>query len=88
MSEFTVKSTQFRKVQGDVQFESTAAKTESVEAIIKVNEPDYVPDSFRVRSRIDAYMVTGETSAENLIKLENDPKVESVSVSRSLRVIE
>jgi hypothetical protein len=88
LSEFTVKPTQFRKVQGNVQFESAAGKSEAVEAIIKVKEPDYVPDTLRVRSRIDAYIVTGEISTEDLSKLENDPKVESVSVSRRLRVIE
>lgn len=88
MSGFTIKPTQFRKVQGDVHLEAAPGKSEAVEAIIKVNEPGYVPDASRVRSRIDPYMVTVEIPTQELGNLESDPKVVSVSVSRRLRVIE
>lgn len=88
MSGFKVKPAQFHKVQGNVQLESTLGHAETVDAIIKVNEAGYVPDVIHLRSRIDDFMMTGETSTDDLESLESDPRVESVSVSRRLRVIE
>jgi hypothetical protein len=88
MSAFTVRPQQFRKVQGDVRSLGSLDKTEIVEAIVKVKEPDYVPDGVKVRSRIDSRMLTGELPTDILRDLEDDPKVEAVSISRRLRVIE
>jgi len=78
----------YRKVHGNIASEGKLGHRETVEAIVKVNEPGYVPDAVRVRARIDPFMITGEARTEDLMELELDPKVESVSVGRRLRVIE
>ena len=61
---------------------------EPVEAIFKVKRPGYVPSSVTPRARIDSLMFTGSMRAGDLDSLETDADVESVSVSRRLRVIE
>lgn len=53
-------------------------------AIISVNEPDYIPEGVDVRSRIDSTMLTGSFLAKSLEKIQSDPKVQSVSLSRKL----
>ena len=66
----------------------TLRPDERVEAIFKVNKPDYVPAHVRVRSRIDAVMFTGEFRAGALQQIESDSNVVSVSLSKRLRFIE
>jgi hypothetical protein len=61
---------------------------ETLTAIIRVNEPDYVPQGVDVRSRIDSTILTGSFLAKSLKKLQSDPKVQSVSLSRKLHKIE
>jgi hypothetical protein len=58
-----------------------------VEAIFKVSKTDYVPDRVKVRARIDATMFTGEVTYGLLEELEQDPNVESLSVSKRLRIL-
>ena len=88
MSGFSIRPSTYSKVRGRVDLEPALDHVEVVEAILKVNEPGYVPDDFKVRTRIDQFMVTGETRTDALGALDDDPKVDAVSVSRSLRVIE
>ena len=61
---------------------------EPVEAIIQVREADYVPAEVRVRARIDATMFTAELAAGALDRVQADPRVVSVALSRRLRLIE
>lgn len=61
---------------------------ESLTAIIKVNEADYVPKDVQVRARIDSNMITGSFPAKSLKKLQSDPKVESLSLPERLQMIE
>jgi hypothetical protein len=56
-------------------------------AIIKLNEPDYVPRDVEVRARIDSTLITASFNGKSLEKLQSDPKVESVSLSRKLQSI-
>ena len=58
---------------------------DSLTAIIRVSEPDYVPEDVNVRARIDPTLITASFLARALEKLESDPKVESVSLSRKLQ---
>ena len=57
-----------------------------VEAIIKVNQPNYVPKNVNVRAQIDPQIFTCEISAKQLTDLENDPQVVSIAVSKKLHV--
>jgi hypothetical protein len=84
MSKFSITPSKFRKVQGAPK-EHTPGP---VEMIVKVKEKNYVPSGVKVRSRIDPMMFTCEAPAETLERLEDDPKVTSVAVSRPLRIIE
>ncbi len=59
-----------------------------VRAIVKVSEPDYVPLRLRLRSRIDPCMITVECRYGAIAMLENDPRVESVSLHEPLRMID
>ncbi len=58
-----------------------------VEAIFKVRKTDYVPSKVKVRARIDGTMFTGEVTFGLLKELEKDPNVESMSVSKRLRIL-
>lgn len=60
----------------------------SVEAIIKVNKPNYRPKNIKVRAQIDPQMFTCEISAKQLTNLEKDPQVASIAVSKKLHVID
>jgi hypothetical protein len=57
-----------------------------VQAIIKVKETGYVPSCVTLRASISPEIFTGEFNSDDLKSLEQDPKVESVSVSRKLKL--
>ena len=59
-----------------------------VQAIIKVRKPNYVPQYVRVRASIGSGIFTCELKYEDLESLEQDPKVESVSISKDLKSAE
>ena len=88
MSGFDVKQARFGKVRGDLDLEAAEQVSGTVEAIVKVNEDNYVPPGVKVRARIDPTMLTGEIPTSLLPELEGNPKVASVSVSRRLRIID
>jgi hypothetical protein len=87
VSKFEIKPGKLQKVQGGAALQS-AEDHDPIEMIVKVEEDHYVPTGVKVRGRIDATMFTGEASRDVLDRLEQDPKVTSVSVSRPLRIIE
>ena len=66
----------------------TLEEDESVEVIIKVRKPHYLPPDVIVRAQIDPYMFTGKIFAKALPRLDQDPEVISVAVGKKLRVIE
>ncbi len=59
-----------------------------VELIVKVNAPGYVPPEIELRTRIDDTMFTGNTAVSNLKNLDMAEKVQSISVTKRLRIIE
>ena len=61
---------------------------EMVLAIVKVSEPDYVPYCTRLRSRIDRHMFTAECRYAAVSMLKADPRVESVALQETLRMID
>jgi hypothetical protein len=68
--------------------EDEIAPDDSLTAIIKVSEPHYVPQDVDVRARIDPTLITASFLGKSLEKLQSDPKVESVSLSRKLQNME
>lgn len=60
---------------------------EKVTLIVKVNEPNYVPEGFKVRSRVDEQMFTAECSSDDLAAARRDPHVVSLAPARQLRQI-
>ena len=61
---------------------------ETIEAVFKVSDPDYIPDGVEMRARIDATMFTGTIPSGEVERIQSDPKVESVEVSKRLRIID
>jgi hypothetical protein len=60
---------------------------EILTAIFKVKKSNYVPESVKLRARIDEQMFTGEFAARDLHEIESDDNVESIALSRPLRLI-
>ncbi|RVU17791.1 hypothetical protein [Methylobacterium oryzihabitans] len=78
----------FKKVRGASRLSALAMKRGGVVGVIvRVSEPGYVPPGVTVRSRVDALLMTAEAPASHLTALDADPKVESVKLSRPLRVV-
>ena len=81
-----------RKKQTDAKIEAASAKPvtarddEVVLVIVKVKEANYVPGGFKVRSRIDDEMFTAECAGADLRAAQSDPKVESIALTKRLRV--
>jgi hypothetical protein len=62
------------------------ADSEIVSAIVKVKVPNYVPKGFTVRSRVDETMFTADCNGSALRSAQEDPNVESVALSKRLRL--
>lgn len=56
-----------------------------VQAIMKVNEENYVPRGVRLRAPIGSGIFTCELRYGDLESLEQDPRVESISISKTLK---
>jgi len=81
-----VPSPDYSKIELNPHLESQqSAESEPIEAIIKVSEENYLPAGIKVRARISSYLFTAELLASDLERLEKDPCVVSISVSRGLR---
>ena len=61
---------------------------DSLTAIIRVSEPDYVPKDVNVRARIDPTLITASFLGKWLKALQSDPRVQSVSLSKRLQNME
>ena len=55
--------------------------------IVKVRKPNYVPDGFEVRTRIDDTLFTADCTGAELRAAANDPNVESIAPSKRIRHI-
>ncbi len=60
----------------------------TAEAIFKVRDPDYVPHGVELRARIDSTLFTGTVPSCEVERVQSDPKVESVEVTKRLRIID
>lgn len=61
-----------------------SSKDGVLEVIVKVEKPNYIPKGVSVRAQISPQLFTSAISGTQLKTLEQDPKVQSVSVSRTL----
>ncbi len=61
---------------------------ETLEAIFKVRSKEHVPAKVNPRASIDSTMFTGTFLARDLDAIEADPLVESIAVSKTLRVVD
>jgi hypothetical protein len=57
-----------------------------VQAIIQVKDADYVPKGVKVRASISPHLLTADLLQGDLPALELDPKVESISISKRLKL--
>jgi hypothetical protein len=67
--------------------EPDLAPGEIVNAIIKVKQENYVPPGVHLRARIDPCMFTASFAAGDFSKIESDPNVASVEISKPLNLI-
>lgn len=63
-------------------------KGETMAAIVEVKVPDYVPEGVKIRGRISDLIFTADLTEENLLALEEDPNVKSLSLSERQRLIQ
>lgn len=76
------------KVEASSVIPLTHKASDVVQAIIKVKKANYVPICVRIRASISPCIFTGEFKYDDLVSLEQDPEVESVSVSKNLKSAE
>jgi hypothetical protein len=74
------------KVEFDIAREAYGLGDAPFSAIVKVDEPNYVPDCVTLRVRISPEIFTAQISPPDLELLEKDPRVVSISPSRLLQV--
>ncbi len=78
--------TKLRKLEAPEPSRAARPLTGVVAAIVKVRSPRYRPPGVTVRSTISETLFTAEFPVETLLQLENDPEIESISVSRKLQL--
>ena len=76
------------KVEADSVIALANNGSDVVQAIIKVKKPDYVPICVRLRASMSPNIFTGEFKYDDLESLQQDPEVESVSISKKLKSVE
>ena len=52
--------------------------------IVNVDQADYIPAGIYVRQKITPFIFTSEVKGEDLLRLDNDPRVISVEVCRKM----
>jgi hypothetical protein len=73
------------KITGSRSAAPLPGAAETVSVIVKVAKPGYVPPGFRVRARVDERMFTADCEGAALERIETDPDVVSVALSRKLQ---
>jgi len=79
-----IKLKDLSKVESSSVIPLTTNASETVQAIIKVKDADYVPKGVKVRASISPHILTGDLKRGDLPALERDPQVESISISKRL----
>lgn len=78
-----------RKVSGPLaQSLDDVDPDELLSAIVKVNEAGYVPEAADERARVSETLFTANVRRAALDKLEDDPRVVSVELSKRLGLID
>ncbi|MGI9422027.1 MAG: hypothetical protein ACR2PA_02460 [Hyphomicrobiaceae bacterium] len=86
MAKFNVKPQSSSKIEATTQFEAVRAEDDEIlEVILRVNVSEYVPDEVDLRARIDDTLFTANATKKAIRKLEQDPKVTSIAISKPLR---
>ena len=80
-----IKLDELNKVEATSAIPLAQHASDVVQAIIKVKNADYVPEYVRLRASVSPHIFTGEFKHGDLKSLEQDPKVESVSISKKLK---
>ncbi|MVT08569.1 hypothetical protein [Chitinophaga tropicalis] len=62
-------------------------KNTLMSVIINVKEANYVPDWLKIRNKITSFIFTSEVKKADLIKLEKDQQIISVSLNQRLNMI-
>lgn len=78
---------ELHKVEASSVLPLAHQSSDLVQAIIKVNEPNYVPQCVRLRASIGSGIFTGEFKYDDFNSLEQDPRVESISINKDLRSV-
>jgi hypothetical protein len=83
-----IKLDELHKVEASSVIPLAHNASDVVQAIIKVKETNYIPKYVRLRASIGPNIFTGEFKYDDLESLQEDPKVESVSISKELKSVE
>lgn len=65
-------------------FKPESKEGQKVSVIVKTTKANYVPTGVKLRTRIDDFLFTADTSSQHIDKLHDNPGVESVSVNKRL----
>lgn len=79
---------ELHKVEASAVFSLAQKKSDIVQAIIKVKEANYVPLCVRLRASINPNIFTVELKYGDFELLAQDPKVESISISKEFKSAE
>lgn len=83
-----IKLDELHKVEASSVLPLAHKTSDLVQAIIKVKTPNYVPQCVRLRALIGSGIFTAEFKYDDLKTLEQDSKVESISISKELKSAE
>jgi len=72
------------KISGAVSFQN---ENEMAPVIINVKEANYIPSWLKVRNIITSFIFTSEVKKDDLVKLEEDQRIASISLNQRLNMI-
>ena len=81
---FSVSNNTRSRVQVPAAREAGMSPSDDVEIAVNVTAPRYVPKGVTLRARVDDRLFTAITKAHNLDRLEQDPRIFSVQVGRTI----
>lgn len=80
-----IKLDDLHKVESTTVVPLALHGSDTVQAIIKVTKADYVPECAQLRTSMGPHLFTADIRQSDLETLEQDPKVESVSIGKKLK---
>lgn len=82
-----IKLNELSKVEASSSFPISFKPSDIVDAIIKVDEANYIPKGVSLRAKIGSGIITGEFMYANLASIQKDPKVKSVSIKEKFKSV-